>query len=938
MTERPPRPHPAVLAVWVSAFVFAGAAVAAPGVPETRTLANGMPIVVLEDHTLPLVSVSLWVHAGSKDEIETSAGYSHFLEHLVQRGTDTAGAFEYQRLAHRWGGTLNVRANYDRTYVTATGVSAVLDQIVDAVAGMALRANLDDKEIDQELGTLSQEVRNYYDEPSSVAFLESMRTAFPKHPYRFPPLGNYKTIGTLKHDPLAAFYRNLYAPNNMALVLAGDLDAARARDLAERAFGKAPASATLPPKPQPPAGFAGHDDKEKPLEVNSPWTTLTFVGPGYRSPDRPAFEILARALGEPGGSPIVNALVRDKAGSTAQVIYYRLEDAGLLYVGIIPATPEMSYTAARTALEEITAIRKRGFKDDEVKGQVQRLLKEERLKEERLDSLAESLGEAALFGGVRYYWDLPDVYGRLTAADVNRVVAKYLVGENMRLVVIVPKKTGALPEDQKNRFHQALDDLGGMAKDAPPVGFDRRLYAGEDAWRVHAEAWGDPRDARAARPPVTSSLDGGLSIVVQEDHRRSLIGVSLQLPFGSGNDPAGKEGLAYVAGRLLSSAPGLTSQREVVRVGEKVVLMPEIQVTPDLTEVRFTVAPAGLRAGLSALAGTVQKPSFTDAVFEAVRAGTREALVRAEADPSFVSLDLFREKVYAGHPYAHSTVGTTSGLDSLTRVDVDVFLKNSLHPDGAVLAIAGDVNPAEATKTIKDLFGPWKVAAAKSSEPRESGKTPVPAAGVPDGAAAATAPDETPAPVSTNPANARAAAGEFTRLLNGAQSSVLVGVPGAAITDPDFDDLRVLGAGLTVLAFEDMVFKRRAAFSATVIPEALHQGGSFALAVIAQHNRRDEAVFDVQRLMRRLVLEGLEQKEVDDFARVETGREATGLQGVLATASALAYREATGLGALSLQKELTSPAARTPERLKNLAARYLRPESWIVIKVGPPSP
>jgi zinc protease len=297
------------------------------------------------------------VHAGSKDEIETSAGYAHFLEHLVQRGTDTAGPFEYQRLAYRWGGAMTVRANYDRTYITATGVSSVLDQIVDAVAGMALRARLDDKEIDSELGTLSQEVHTYYDEPSSVAFLESMRAAFPGHPYRFPPLGSLKTIGTLKHDPLSAFYKNLYVPNNMALVLAGDLDPARARDLAERAFGKARASAALPSKPAPPAGFAGHDDKEKPLAVKESWTTLTFVGPGYRHPDRPAFEILAQALGEAGGSPILQALVREQAGSTAQVMYYGLEDAGILYVGMIPSAPEMSYPAATAALQEIADLK-----------------------------------------------------------------------------------------------------------------------------------------------------------------------------------------------------------------------------------------------------------------------------------------------------------------------------------------------------------------------------------------------------------------------------------------------------------------------------------------------------------------------------------------------------------------------------------------------------
>src|SRR5262249_36867012 len=153
---------------------------------------------------------------------------------------------------------------------------------------------------------------------------ESMRAAFPKHPYRYPPLGSVKSIGSLKHDPLTAFYKNMFVPNNMALVLAGDLDTARARELAERAFGKATASATLAPKPPALGGFAGHEDKEKPLDLKESWTTLSFVGPGYRHPDRPAFEVLSRALGDLGGFPVVTALRRESVASAAQVLYYRL--------------------------------------------------------------------------------------------------------------------------------------------------------------------------------------------------------------------------------------------------------------------------------------------------------------------------------------------------------------------------------------------------------------------------------------------------------------------------------------------------------------------------------------------------------------------------------------------------------------------------------------
>ena len=187
------------------------------------------------------------------------------------------------------------------------------------------------------------------------------------------------------------------------------------------------------------------------------------------------------------------------------------------------------------------------------------------------------------------------------------------------------------------------------------------------------------------------------------------------------------------------------------------------------------------------------------------------------------------------------------------------------------------------------------------------------------------------------PAVERAQSGEFTRLVTAPQSTVLVGVPAVSISDPGFDDVRLLGAALTVLSFEDMVFGRRAAFSASAVPEALREGGALAIVVVTQHGRRDEAVFDVQRLMRRLASDGLDQRDVDDFARVDAARETSDLQGVAALASNLAYREVTGLASRARTAASAPPPAPSAARLKEMATRLLRPESWIVVKAGPTS-
>jgi zinc protease len=888
-------------------------AFAAPGTPEIRRLPNGLRVVLLEDHAVPLLAVSLWVHCGSKDEIESSAGFAHFLEHLVQRGASGTGPFEYQRLAYRWGGTLSVRSNYDRTQITLTGTPSTLDDLIAAAAAMGLGADLKADQLDRELGPLIQEVRNYYDDPSSVAFLEAVRAAFPGHPYRFPPLGNFRTIGAMKREPLAAFYRNLYVPNNMVLVVAGDFAPARAMPRVEAAFGRAARSGTLPPKPAPPAVFPDHSDIEKRLDLKENWGALVFTTPGYRHPDRPALEVLARLLDDLGGHPIFASVVRSGAASTARALQYTLEDGGLLYVSFNPATPELSYDAAAAVLQEMIRIKETGAAREAVRRAAGRLVEEHRRRGEALVERAEALGEAALFGGLRYYWDLPATYSRLTEADLRRVLDTWIVPENLRLVLVLPKETPPLSEESKKRFHDVFDRLG--KEGAPAPRFERVLFPAEAADRATAAAWGDPADARGLGAPRGETLDNGLTVLVQPDRRFGSAAASLHLQGGSGDDPPGKEGLASLAGLLIATggharpdAPPAAGGPPVSAAAEGLpAVVPETEVSRDFTEIRFQGPPDEVRRALEGLAATLRRGPEDEKMFEAVRRAARQALTRSQQDPSFLSLELFREKVYAGHRYAHPPVGTAPGLEAATWADA-VAAARRLAPRAAALAITGDVEPAEILRLVRDLFGPWK---GGEEAPRAAGGATGTGAGERAGAAAQP--------------------GEYSRALASPQSHVVVGVPGAPLADADFDGLRRLGTALTLLAFEDLVFARRAAFSAAVVPDGLRRGGALAIGVVAPHPRRDEAVFDLQRLMRRLATEPLGERDLLDVRRIQAGREAAGDQGLLARASSLAWTAAAGNPPTP---PVAEPAAEA-KRLQEVAARYFRPGSWIVVRVGP---
>jgi zinc protease len=324
-----------------------------------------------------------------------------------------------------------------------------------------------------------------------------------------------------------------------------------------------------------------------------------------------------------------------------------------------------------------------------------------------------------------------------------------------------------------------------------------------------------------------------------------------------------------------------------------------VAVSRSQTEFRILGEPARLRSGLRSLAGLLQDPRVDGRILESVRRRALDFLEQGDRDAAFVAQELFREKVYAGHPYAHPSPGTPAGIKAALEEEVRGFIAHHYRPGRAVLAIAGDLEADAALALARELFAGWEPGAVEPATPPAARPAPVPHSGT------------------------------FTRSLTTSQSQVIVGSPGPPAGDPGFGLLRLLGTAVTLATFEDMVFARRAAFSVTALPEAHSEGGALAITVVAPHPRRDEAVFDLQRTLRRLANEGIAEGDLRDLLNIQAGQDAGATAGVLGAASNLAWNERAGGG--------PAPAAATIEQLREAAGRYLRPESWIVVKVGPPA-
>ncbi len=218
--------------------------------PDTFTLENGMQVIVVEDHRVPVVTHMVWYHVGAADEPEGQSGIAHFLEHLMFKGTDELGPGEFSEIVAANGGVDNAFTSWD---YTAYYQRVALDRLEMFMTMEADRmADLDIPETDfySERDVVAEEIRIGEQDIDRIMNVEMSSALWPQHPYGIPIAGWLHEAQALTPENVMDFYNTWYAPNNAILVVAGDITAEELRPLAEAIYGVIPARA-VPERARP---------------------------------------------------------------------------------------------------------------------------------------------------------------------------------------------------------------------------------------------------------------------------------------------------------------------------------------------------------------------------------------------------------------------------------------------------------------------------------------------------------------------------------------------------------------------------------------------------------------------------------------------------------------------------------------------------------------
>lgn len=409
----------------------------------SKTLANGLKIIVWPDHDIPNANFYTFYKVGSRNEYPGITGLAHYFEHMMFNGTSRRAPGEFDRTMEAAGGSNNASTSNDLTIYTDWFPSSALETIFDLEGDRMANLAFDPKVIESERGVVYSERRSSVDNDNFGTLLEQLQaTAFTAHPYQFPTIGWPSDIEQWKLDDLKRFFKTYYAPNNAVLVIAGDVDPAQVFALADKYLAPLPKQ----PAPTPITTLEPVQQGERRLVVEradaqSPIVAYAFHS-GLRASDKayPALELLTTILAQGDSSRLNQRLVeQEQAAVQTGAFADRGFDPGLLTVyAMLPPGGDMAKVEALLD-DELAKLARDGVTASE-------LAKARNLKASSfwrgmatINGKASALGYHEVFAGdYRKLFDAPARYEAVTADEVQALAKQILRVQNRTTGLLKP--------------------------------------------------------------------------------------------------------------------------------------------------------------------------------------------------------------------------------------------------------------------------------------------------------------------------------------------------------------------------------------------------------------------------------------------------------------------------------------------------------------------
>jgi zinc protease len=383
-----------------------------------------------------VAALYLWVGVGGRDEAPEERGFSHLVEHMLFKGTESLGPGFVDQEVEAYGGRSNAGTSYDYTFYYVMLPASRAARGIEVLADMAFNSVFDPAEVAREREVVFEEMRLGEDNPRSSLGRRLYNLAFGGHPYGFPVLGDPAALRAATRESLRAFYKRHYVPENMTLVVVGAVDPAEVGAAARRTFGAVAATGRARAMPPAPPTLDGQTRLVVERPERQAWLGLGWMAPPLGHADTPTVDVLAHILGGSRSSRLNQALrERARLVSSISAGYWALERGGLLTV-TAQSEPGVQERVETEILAQVRRIQGERVSPDELERAVTATEAEHVFSRESVEGLARAYGRAETIWSLEEDRRYLERVRAVTREGVQAAAWRYLDAPYARLALV----------------------------------------------------------------------------------------------------------------------------------------------------------------------------------------------------------------------------------------------------------------------------------------------------------------------------------------------------------------------------------------------------------------------------------------------------------------------------------------------------------------------
>lgn len=857
------------------------------------TLENGLHVIFRPQNTAPVVSMAMWVRVGSADERDDEAGLAHVHEHMLFKGTKRRGVGDIAREVEAAGGGINAFTSFDHTCYYVTMSSRFFETGLDVLSDAMRNSSFDPEELEKELEVILEEIKRGEDQPRSVLMQRLFALSYETHPYSKPVIGTRESVASFTRDHILNFYRRWYVPENVTLVIVGDVAEDEVRATVNQHLASWARGPGLPDR----ARAAEPEQTEMRVDVYGGNATEVHIATAFHVPemtheDAAALDVLRLLLSYGETSPLVERLDRELAWvNDVAAGAYMPRDPGLFYVGADYQADDGHPGAAAVVGEMMrvcTDLARQRFSAEKVLRAKTLLESSEIYRRQSVEGQAQVLG---YYADTETGWEFEKEYfarlGQVSVEEVQACARKYLRPENMCIAVHAPQA-----------IVETID--ANALLDAARAGLAGAAMAG-----IPPKATIDRDEAGIARV----ELPGGSVLIVQEDPTVPLVAIRGAFRAGLRYETSANIGVSNLMASLWARSTASRTYADICRELESMGSSLDGYSGRNTVGVTVDVLSAHLSRGLALLSDVLIHPEFDADEINRERRLILEALQTRSDSPGRVANLLFARSHYGAHPYSFDSLGTDATIRGMTRDDLLGYYRRFVQPERMVLSIVGDVVAEEIAGEVAERIDAARFAGGE----RHTEADP-------------------------SPPKAKAIHRYVSCELPKQQAYIVIGFPGTTVDDPRrhaFDIISGVLSGQGGRLFLELRDKQSLAYSVFSQGVVGLDPGAYTFQIATSADKIDAAVRGLWGQAQRLRGELVTAEEDARARQYLLGHHDIQLQRYGSRAFSMALDELYGQGYGAYREYAEALGGITREDLRSIAAETFDPARATVVIVRP---